>query len=202
MAAMPPRANGSCGVGFRSIKPTTRGVARNSFWAGTIFYCTILQSYILAAWRRRLQLVHKIIFRDWFWEGIYTDIPPSLRPCLLRLHTHYGCNNPYTVPMVYCSFPILRIWNDLFWVETYLLTHLVPLRIVGRVFQSTQYVSGLLNFVYILDWVNTDLVTSPRSTSPTLCTSYSTPSVYLFGFRSGLFANVRMCSALHHCEKL
>jgi len=36
----------------------------------------ILQSYILAAWRHRLQLVHKIIFRDWFWEGIYTDIPP------------------------------------------------------------------------------------------------------------------------------
>jgi len=26
-----------------------RGVARNSFWVGIIFYCTILQSYILAA---------------------------------------------------------------------------------------------------------------------------------------------------------
>ena len=35
-----------------------------------------MQSYILAVWRHRLQLVHKIIFRDWFWEGIYTDIPP------------------------------------------------------------------------------------------------------------------------------
>jgi len=56
-----------------------RGVARNSFWVGIIFYCTMLQSYILAAWRHRLQLVHKIILRDWFWEGIYIPIyPPSL----------------------------------------------------------------------------------------------------------------------------
>jgi len=43
---------------------------------GINFYCTILQSYILAAWRHWLQLVHKKIFRDWFWEGIYIDIPP------------------------------------------------------------------------------------------------------------------------------
>jgi len=35
--------------------------------------------YTIAAWRHRLQLVHKIILRDWFWEGMYTDIPPSLR---------------------------------------------------------------------------------------------------------------------------
>ena len=40
----------------------------------------ILQSYILAAWRHRPQLVHKINFRDWFWEGIYTDIPPVATP--------------------------------------------------------------------------------------------------------------------------
>ena len=61
----------------------TRAVARNSFWVGIIFYCTILQSYVLAAWRHRLQLVHKIIFRDWFWEGIYTDIPPVATPLML-----------------------------------------------------------------------------------------------------------------------
>jgi len=55
------------------------------------FYCTILQSYILAAWRHRLQLLHKIIFRDWFWESIYTNIPPITMPlvlwCVQQLYT-------------------------------------------------------------------------------------------------------------------
>jgi len=64
----------------------SRGVVRHSFWVGIIFYYTILQSYILAAWQHRLQLVHKIIFRDWFWEGIYTDIPPSLHPWTYHRH--------------------------------------------------------------------------------------------------------------------
>jgi len=57
-----------------------QGRSKKFILGGYIFYCTILHSYILAAWRHRLQLVHKIIFRDWLWEGIYTDIPPSLRP--------------------------------------------------------------------------------------------------------------------------
>ena len=53
-----------------------RGIARNSFWVGIIFFTARHYSRIyIAAWRHRLQLVHKIIFRDWFWEGIYTDIP-------------------------------------------------------------------------------------------------------------------------------
>jgi len=35
--------------------------------------------------------MHKIIFRDWFWEGIYTDIPPSLRPWLLhQFNRHFS----------------------------------------------------------------------------------------------------------------
>jgi len=34
-------------VGLISV--INRGVARNSFWVGIIFYCMILQSYILAA---------------------------------------------------------------------------------------------------------------------------------------------------------
>jgi len=42
-------------------------------------------SPILAAWRHRLQLVHKIIFRDWFWEGVYTDIPPVATPLFVSL---------------------------------------------------------------------------------------------------------------------
>jgi len=77
-----------------------RGVARNSFWVGIIFLLhdtTVL--YILAAWRHRLQLVHKIISRDWFWEGIYTDIPPrhyahstaSNNNCYMGLDTAACC---------------------------------------------------------------------------------------------------------------
>ena len=69
-----------------------RGVARNSFWVGIICHCTILQSYIPAAWRHRLQLVHKIIFRDWFWEGIYTDIPPVATPLSVCVSV---CPRPY-----------------------------------------------------------------------------------------------------------
>jgi len=69
-----------CVLTARCTWNANRGVARNLVWGGINFYCTILQSDILAAWRHRLQLMHNIIFRDWFWEGIYTDIPPSLRP--------------------------------------------------------------------------------------------------------------------------
>ena len=88
------------GVRFRPHRSTTyvdaaycyrpssvvEGVARNLFWVGINFYCTILQSDIQAAWRHRLQLVHNIIFRDWFWEGIYTDKPPVATPLLRDLH--------------------------------------------------------------------------------------------------------------------
>jgi len=63
-----------------------QGRSQKSFWVGIMFYCTILQSHILAAWRRRLQLVHKIIFRDWFWEGINTDIPPVATPLFTSHH--------------------------------------------------------------------------------------------------------------------
>jgi len=71
--------------------------------------------YILAAWRHRLQLVHKIISRDWFWEGIYTDIPPprryapdwvyilqNLYLCIGSLHVNHA---EYTnrVTAVYCD---------------------------------------------------------------------------------------------------
>ena len=52
------------------------GIARNLFFGSINFYCTILQSNILAAWRHWLQLVHKIIFRDWFWKGICIPIYP------------------------------------------------------------------------------------------------------------------------------
>jgi len=85
---------------------------RNSEWhqgrsqkfilGGYNFYCTILQSYILAAWRHRLQLMDKIIFRDWFWEGIYTDIPPVATPLNdtqtnnnLIWKQHTQANKPY-----------------------------------------------------------------------------------------------------------
>ena len=53
-----------------------QGRSQKFILGGYNFYCIILQSYILAAWRHRLQFVHKIISRDWFWEGMYTDIPP------------------------------------------------------------------------------------------------------------------------------
>jgi len=73
------------------MRDIARGVARNSFWVGIPFYCTILQSYILAAWWHRLQLVHKIIFRDWFWEGMYTDIPHIAMPLDIAIDTCAVC---------------------------------------------------------------------------------------------------------------
>ena len=49
----------------------TRGVAIEICFGDINFYCTILQY-----WRHRLQLVRKIVFRDWFWGLIcrYTPV--------------------------------------------------------------------------------------------------------------------------------
>jgi len=71
-------------------------------WRGRWYYCAIRQSNILPAWRHPLQLVHKIIFRDWFWEGIYADIPPSLRPC--ARHPTYRRHIRHPAPLKSLTF--------------------------------------------------------------------------------------------------
>ena len=72
-------------ISLKSIKLTSfynQGRSQKFILDGYNFYCTIIQSYILAAWRHRLQLVHKIIFRerDWFWGYIYRYTPRRYAP--------------------------------------------------------------------------------------------------------------------------
>ena len=67
---------------YRVPEPV-RGVARNLFWGGINFYCTILQSDILAAWRHRMQLVHKHNFQGLILGGYiyrYTPVATPLEP--------------------------------------------------------------------------------------------------------------------------
>jgi len=52
------------------------GVVRNFFLGGGInFYCTILQSYILTS-SAAISAQNNFQGVIFFWEGIYTDIPP------------------------------------------------------------------------------------------------------------------------------
>jgi len=56
-----------------------RGVASNLFCGGINFYCTLLQSDILVAWRHRLQLAHNS-FQGLILGGYIYRYTPSLRP--------------------------------------------------------------------------------------------------------------------------
>jgi len=102
------------------------GIARNSFWVGKNFYCTILQCCILTAWRHGLKLVHKITFSDWFWEGIYTDIPPvatALALFDLFLCRWKYCTQKQLLTSQSASAAAMRRWQCFFSTCTNTLKH-------------------------------------------------------------------------------
>jgi len=76
------------------------------FWGGYNFFPT--QYYSPIYWRHRLQLVHKIIFMDWYWGYIYRYIPR--RPCF---ETGFSTNcdkNQRQYHVVLHKDIIFRLW--------------------------------------------------------------------------------------------
>jgi len=74
-----------------NLHPILRGIARNSFWVGIIFYCTIIQSsiyiYIYIYIYTSILTTSAAISAQNNFQGlilggyIYRYTPPSLRPC-------------------------------------------------------------------------------------------------------------------------